>query len=63
MDKIPMLETLSRFIDFRVLVGNKCDLQAERQVGIEDGKKLAEDWGCPFMECSAKEAVSWFFVC
>ena len=37
-----------------VLVGNKSDLEAERQVSREDGEKLAREWGCPFYEASAK---------
>lgn len=46
MDKVPM-----------VLVGNKCDLDNEREVSTEQGKKLAIEWGCPFMEVSAKERI------
>eukprot|EP00002_Diphylleia_rotans_P011839 TRINITY_DN232_c0_g1_i1.p1 TRINITY_DN232_c0_g1~~TRINITY_DN232_c0_g1_i1.p1 ORF type:complete len:183 (-),score=46.41 TRINITY_DN232_c0_g1_i1:325-873(-) len=38
----------------RVLVGNKNDLEYERQVSIEEGQKLAKDWGCSFLETSAK---------
>lgn len=45
-DKVPM-----------VLVGNKCDLEDEREVTIEEGKALAEEWGCPFMEVSAKNKI------
>eukprot|EP00753_Platysulcus_tardus_P017373 PLAT6387.1.p2 GENE.PLAT6387.1~~PLAT6387.1.p2 ORF type:complete len:190 (+),score=108.44 PLAT6387.1:73-642(+) len=41
-----------------VLVGNKCDMQKEREVTYEDGKKLADEWGCPFMETSAKEKIN-----
>jgi len=38
----------------RVLVGNKADLGSERVVSEEEGKALAKQWGCPFVECSAK---------
>ena len=38
----------------RVLVGNKSDLDSSREVGHEEGKALAEHWGVPFLECSAK---------
>mmetsp|Transcript_27703 Transcript_27703/g.47399 ORF Transcript_27703/g.47399 Transcript_27703/m.47399 type:complete len:91 (+) Transcript_27703:408-680(+) len=38
----------------RVLVGNKSDLKIERQVSSEEGKQLAQKWGCPYIECSAK---------
>lgn len=36
-----------------VLVGNKFDLQSQRQVTTEEGKALAEQLGCPFYETSA----------
>jgi len=39
---------------FMVLVGNKCDLEDQRQVSLEEGKKLANQWKCPFFETSAK---------
>lgn len=37
-----------------VLVGNKCDLEEDREVSTEKGSKLATDLKCPFMEASAK---------
>jgi len=37
-----------------VLVGNKKDLESERQVQLDEGKNLAEKWGVPFLETSAK---------
>jgi len=37
-----------------VLVGNKIDLESERKVTTEEGKKLAAEWGgIPFVEVSA----------
>uniref|UniRef100_A0A915KQA2 small monomeric GTPase n=1 Tax=Romanomermis culicivorax TaxID=13658 RepID=A0A915KQA2_ROMCU len=39
-----------------LLVGNKCDLEHQRQVRMDDGLALAEFWSCPFVECSAKVA-------
>jgi len=41
-----------------VLVGNKCDLKEERQVSYEEGKALADGWGCPFYETSAKKKIN-----
>jgi Ras family protein len=37
-----------------VLVANKIDLHAQRQVPTEEGQKLADSWGCSFIETSAK---------
>ena len=42
-----------------VLAGNKCDLdEAEREVQKEEGQKLAEEWGVPFFETSAKTKIN-----
>jgi len=42
-----------------VLVGNKCDLEDQRQVSIEEGRKLAQDYGnIPFIECSARKSLN-----
>merc|ERR1711982_234208 len=46
-DKVPM-----------VLVGNKCDLEEERQVTAVEGQDLAKSFGCPIYETSAKAEVS-----
>lgn len=40
-----------------VLVGNKCDLDDMREVSFAEGKQLAQQWGCAFMETSAKERI------
>ena len=37
-----------------LLVGNKQDLENERQISYEDGKKLAQSWGIEYIETSAK---------
>jgi Ras family protein len=46
----------------RVLVGNKIDLVAgtpsARQVSTEAGQSLADQWGCAFLECSAKSDIN-----
>jgi len=39
-----------------IVVGNKCDLEAERQVPTEEGQKFADENGLVFMETSAMSA-------
>ena len=41
-----------------ILVGNKADLESERQVSKQDAEALANKWGCKFMETSAKQTVN-----
>ena len=41
-----------------VLVGNKCDLEAERSVTTRDGEMLAAEWSCLFFETSAKTSFN-----
>lgn len=41
-----------------VLVGNKCDLEGEREVSYQDGKRMAANFSCPFFETSAKNDIS-----
>ena len=43
LEKVPM-----------VLFGNKSDLENERNVAKAEAKNLAESWGIPFLEGSAK---------
>jgi GTPase KRas protein len=40
-----------------VLVGNKCDIP-EREVTKEQGQSLAESFGVPYFESSAKERLN-----
>ena len=40
------------------LIGNKIDMKEERKVSTEEGKKLADELGLPFMETSAKEGIN-----
>jgi small GTP-binding protein len=37
-----------------ILVGNKVDLHAQRQVTAEEGNAMAKKWNCAFIETSAK---------
>lgn len=42
-----------------VLVGNKCDLENERQVSYEEGELLAKTFNnCTFIETSAKQSIN-----
>ena len=49
---------------FKILVGNKSDLIDKRQVSKEKGKQLADSYGIPFVETSAKnnENIEKLFV-
>ena len=40
----------------KLLVGNKCDLESNRQVTYEEGKAYADQLGIKFIETSAKES-------
>lgn len=37
-----------------ILVGNKADLVKERQVPQQEGREVAAEFKCPFLETSAK---------
>ena len=39
---------------YKILVGNKCDLEDKRTVSYQQGKELAETYGMQFIETSAK---------
>lgn len=41
-----------------IVAGNKCDLQAQRQVSSQQGLEWARKRGCGFMETSAREMVN-----
>jgi GTPase KRas protein len=46
-ERVPML-----------LVGNKCDLDDNREVTLEEGESLAKQFTIPFMETSAKKHIN-----
>jgi GTPase SAR1 family protein len=39
---------------YKILIGNKCDLEEKRQVSYEQGKEFADTYGMKFIETSAK---------
>jgi small GTP-binding protein len=41
-----------------VLVGNKCDLEDERAISVEEGQHFADQHGLLFIETSAKTSVN-----
>ena len=41
---------------FKLLIGNKCDLESERKIEFSEGKAFAETNGMKFIETSAKTA-------
>eukprot|EP00949_MAST-11_sp_MAST-11-sp1_P004199 g4199.t1 len=42
----------------QILVGNKCDIENKRQVSFQQGKELADEFGIPFIETSAKDDIN-----
>jgi Ras-related protein Rab-8A len=42
----------------KILIGNKCDMDEERKVSVEEGRGLAEKYKIPFFETSAKSKVN-----
>ena len=41
-----------------MLIGNKCDLDARRQISTEEGERFSKENGLIFMETSAKTAFN-----
>ena len=41
-----------------ILLANKCDLEQGRQVTEQEGLDMANSFGCPFFETSAKDCVN-----
>ncbi|KAK6465428.1 ras family-domain-containing protein [Scheffersomyces coipomensis] len=41
-----------------IVVGNKCDLEIERQVSYDEGLNLAKSFNCQFLETSAKQRIN-----
>ena len=43
---------------YKILVGNKCDLESSRKVTTQQGKEFADQYGMQFYETSAKNATN-----
>ena len=43
---------------YKILIGNKCDMESERKVTVEQGKDLAAKYGMEFFEASAKKSIN-----
>ena len=43
---------------YKILVGNKCDIESERKVTIKQGKDFAAQYSLKFFEISAKESTN-----
>lgn len=41
-----------------IILGNKCDLENEREVPVAEGRELAKQLGSPFLETSAKARIN-----
>jgi GTPase KRas protein len=41
-----------------VILGNKCDLEKDREVATSEGKELAKSFEAPFVEASAKARIN-----
>ena len=55
---IKQIETHAAKDVCKVLVANKCDLEDERVVSKEEGQQLADEYGLPFFEASAKARIN-----
>ncbi|KAG4304752.1 hypothetical protein PORY_001805 [Pneumocystis oryctolagi] len=42
----------------KILVGNKCDWEERRVISEEQGQNLAQEYGIPFLETSAKSNIN-----
>ncbi|ORY78669.1 ras family-domain-containing protein [Protomyces lactucae-debilis] len=59
---LPLVDMMSRIKEQApmplVLIGNKSDRDADREVSVADGKRLANGLRCPFLETSAKKCIN-----
>lgn len=57
-DWLLQLDKLGRRNVTKILVGNKCDMKAEKVVSSQMAEELANRWGIRYLEASAKEGTS-----
>ncbi len=43
---------------YKILIGNKCDLEIERKVTVEQGTDFAAKYGMQFFETSSKQSIN-----
>ena len=43
---------------YKILVGNKCDMESQRKVTVEQGEYFATQYGMNFFETSAKDSIN-----
>ena len=43
---------------YKILIGNKCDMENERKVTTQQGKEFADQYGMKFFETSAKNSTN-----
>ena len=42
----------------KVLLGNKCDLNMEREISTEEGEEFGRELNCPYFETSGKARIN-----
>lgn len=56
------IESIKEYTDYNALcllvIGNKCDLEQEREVSFDEGQKLAQSLGLPYYETSAMSGTN-----
>lgn len=58
---LTILKKIFIYLQVIFLIGNKCDLDAQRDVTYEEAKQFADENGLMFVEASAKTYVKFTF--
>lgn len=56
-NEVPHIKQVERIP--MIVVGNKCDLEADRLVTAEEGEEYARRLNAPYLETSARKARTW----